>query len=77
MISVQESADVSANITSPENGSKQDNSGRSIALGESASSYNEKDGNSDFRGDDPDDVSCDEIIVREFEPKMTVMTYFN
>ena len=64
MISMQESSDVPAIITSPENGSKHDNSGRSIALGESASSYNERDANSDLRGDNPDDASCDEIIVR-------------
>ena len=64
---MQEMVDVSASTSSPENGSKNDNSGRSIALGESASMYNEGDVNSDVREDNPDDVSCEEIIVRDDE----------
>ena len=64
---MQDMVDVSASTSSPENGSKNDNSGRSIELGESASMYNEGDVISDATEDNPDDVSCEEIIVRDDE----------
>ena len=55
--------DVPANVTSPENGSKNDNTGRSIALGESASMYDERDVREEDTDDD-DDASCEDIIAQ-------------
>ena len=66
MISMQGTVDVPVSPSSPEHSSKHDSSGRSIALGESASFYNGKNDNSDVRGENQDDVSCEEIIVRGF-----------
>ena len=63
---MQGTVDVPVSPSSPEHHSKHDSSGRSIALGESASFYNGKNDNSDVRGENQDDVSCEEIIVRDF-----------
>ena len=54
--------DVPANVTSPENGSKNDNTGRSIALGESASMYDGRDVREEDTDDD--DASCEDIIAQ-------------